>query len=56
MCNVIHKYLLDEQFEQSCVYTKNKDGLKVTFILWEDDTIVATNDSQYQSLVDDTFF
>ena len=47
---VIHKCLLDEQFELSLVdprvYTRNKDEPKVTIILWVDDTIVPTNNTQ----------
>ena len=48
--NMIHKYLLDEQFEQSlvdpCVYTRIKDESKVTIIVRVDDIIVATNNTQ----------
>ena len=47
---MIHKCLLDEQFELSLVdprvYTRNKDESKVTIRLWVDDTIVPTNNTQ----------
>ena len=48
--NMLHQYLLDEQFEQSlvdpCVYTIIKDESKVTIIVWVDDIIVAANNTQ----------
>ena len=48
--NMLHQYLLDEEFEQSlvdpCVYTRIKDESKVTIIVWVDDIIVAANNTQ----------
>ena len=47
---MLHKYLLDEQFEQSlvdpCVYTTHKGESKVTIVVCVDDIIVAANNTQ----------
>ena len=42
--NMLHQYLLDEQFEQppvdACVYTRIKEESKVTIIVWVDGIII----------------
>ena len=43
--NMLHSYLLGEQFEQSlvdpCVYTRNRNESRVSIMIWVDDTIIA---------------
>ena len=45
--NMLHAYLLDQEFEQSladpCVYYKNRDNMNVVVIIWVDDIIISAS-------------
>ena len=45
--NLIHKFLIDNNFDQSlvdnCVYTKFSNNVKVILIIWIDDIIIAAS-------------
>ena len=56
--NMLHNFLLQENFQvsfvDSCVYSRNVNGLKIIVIIWVDDIIIAASNEYLLHVVKDS--